>query len=691
MKKIPLFVLVFVALAALSFAGETVTQKALEEQTEAASLELVHSWQLLAVAALIISTVLVAISYTIGKGLEMPELQAWAGTELRQIIANAVLIVILFIAIGFIDTLSMLIINDVSPGGLHCYIGDNCLQKVATEYLEDYIGTAEIGMKDTVKNNMKAAAWVGRSVGIYATSIKLGQLGISFPLASNYLLDVDRYHIIFEYYMGILSSLYSQKFFVQQFSAKVGPVILALGIVARSFFFTRKLGGLMIAVAVGVMFFFPAMYFFDWATLDMVIEGDNAVQAEDFDCPTECMIPPAIGYYTLGGTDYRLEDPNEVYDMFGDSDEEEAIALGLVNGSIKNAVNGTGVEVFSCNYDEDPGDGIGCPFPCRELPYPASVPACADPANQTACAELDERCKVIRYIPNYEERDEYYDCPEECKIIAPLKTDCRTESGECLESRLDCRVAKRIEADDDPPFQWRPSVNDDVKDSEKCNKYAKDCPVSLNADESCVWVMPLTGSCDDLCTGCHQYCRIIEGNVADMASGCDNDDVQWACEQCPDTCKLHRDEIKALNPQPPNCTGCPPEKRILGAHFPAELTTGDCAEANCPGLYKLYPPRSACEQCLLTPEGFLYEPPINLECGDICKPKNNMPLKNAGDYMKVNEENLVGMPEIKNVSKLMIPGYLLPLFNIVVTLIFIKSLSAMIGGDIEIPGISKLF
>ena len=49
------------------------------------------------------------------------------------------------------------------------------------------------------------------------------------------------------------------------------------------------------------------------------------------------------------------------------------------------------------------------------------------------------------------------------------------------------------------------------------------------------------------------------------------------------------------------------------------------------------------------------------------------------------------MPEIQEVSKLMIPAYVLPLFNIVATLIFIKGLSAFLGGDIEIPGLSKIF
>lgn len=691
MKKIPLLIFVFIALAALSFSQNTT--ELIEEQTGKVSLELVQSWQLLAVAALMISTILVAIAYAIGKGLEMPELQAWAGTELRQVFSNAVLIVFLFVAIGFIDTLSMLIINDAAPGGLHCDIGDNCLKTVSIAYLDDYISAAEISIKDTVKNNMKASAWAGRSVGIYGTSIKVGQISLTFPLAAYKVLDVDRYSIVFGYYTGVLSSLYSQKFFIEQFAFKVGPVILALGIVGRSFFITRKTGGLLIAIAAGVMFFFPAMYFFDWATLDMMIEGDNAIVGDQSLCPPECIIASPLAYYTVGGEGVLLEDPNDVYDVFGTDEAEKNKAKKLVNGTLESAINASGIEVFSCDYDENPSDGVGCPRACRELPYPNSVPACADPANQTACAKLDKRCKVIRYVPGGTEAPEYEECPKECKIIPPLKSDC-SGFGKCLESRLDCRVAKKSEAYDDPPFQWRPSVDERVEGSERCNKFASDCPASLNAEESCVWVMPETGSCDNLCVGCPSYCRIKGGDESNFASGCFDSEtggLLGACDKCPDTCKLDIDDIKALDPQPPNCTACPAEKRILGAHLPEELTSEGCSKDECPADYKLYPPRSACEECILTPESYQYDPPINMECGDLCKPKNKVPMSSPGDYMKINEEGLVGMSEIKNVSKMMIPAYLLPLFNIVVTLVFIKTLSGMIGGDIEIPGISKLF
>lgn len=709
LRKMFLFMLALLALTPLVFPGQgieppietppatseieipeeepTYTEALFEEQTESSSLELVYNWQLLAVAALIISSVIVAISYAVSIGMEMPQLKAWAGTELRQIIANAVLIVIIFVVIEFLDVMVIMMVNTSAPGGLHCDIGESCLQKVSLAYINDYVDSAETGIKDVVKNNMKASAWVGRGIGIYGTSIKVGQIGISTPLAAYYMLDVDRYHIVFEYYMGILSSLYSQKFFLSQFCFKIGPIVLAIGIVARSFFFTRKTGGLLIAVAVGVMFVFPLMYLFDWMTLDMVVQGDNAILDDPSLCPDECLISAPIAYVN----DEPLYKTDDVYATFGYAEdaseevreEEREKARQIITGELSSSTNLTGSTIFSCYYG---GESGGCPRGCRELPYPNSAPACAAPENQSLCAELDEICKVVRYIPGGTTEPEFEECPNECKIVPPLKSDCDVDR--CLESRLDCRVAKRTDLD------WRPTVDERVEGSERCNEYAADCPASLTAEDTCVWVIPETGPCDDLCAGCPAHCRISGGNVDNLASDCfdgDTDEYLEACTLCTDLCKVSAVEIAALNPVAPNCTGCPIEKRVLGSSLPEELITGDCSIGSCPRDYRLYPPTSACSECLFTPETYTYNPPINMECGELCKPPNNAPMKDPGDYSKVDEDGLVGKSEIKTVSKLMIPGYLLPLFNIVATLVFIRSFSGMIGGDIDIPGISKLF
>jgi len=120
-------------------------------------------------------------------------------------------------------------------------------------------------------------------------------------------------------------------------------------------------------------------------------------------------------------------------------------------------------------------------------------------------------------------------------------------------------------------------------------------------------------------------------------------------------------------------------------------TNGSCSFANCPKEYRVRPPRSACEGCLFTEESDIYEPKVQTRCSDVCAPPKNAPAKSPGEYTKIGGEGLVGRAELPNVARLIIPASLLPLFNIVATLVFIKGLSEMLGGDIEIPGISKVF
>jgi hypothetical protein len=102
-------------------------------------------------------------------------------------------------------------------------------------------------------------------------------------------------------------------------------------------------------------------------------------------------------------------------------------------------------------------------------------------------------------------------------------------------------------------------------------------------------------------------------------------------------------------------------------------------------------PRNTCESCVFADESETYDPAINNNCDDACKPSGKIATKDAADYSKISEEGLVGKPDIQDLSKLMLPIYVLPLFNIVATLVFIKGLSKILGGDIEIPGISKVF
>lgn len=720
MKRLLLFLLIVSAFVAPFFAqDESYVQTEFQESSESSALEIARDWKLLSIAAIMISVILVAIAYMIGIGFEMPEMKAWAGTELVQIFANVLIIAALIATIIFIDIIASAIAFDSQLNIAECSdVTQSCLKGVTNAYLDSYVEAARHGAEDTIVKNVNAAAWANRRMGLYALTIFLLQAGYGTTLAGHYVLDMDYYAIIFEYYSNILSSLEAQKFFVNSIAFNMGPIILAIGVVGRAFFFTRKAGGLLIAIAVGIMFFFPGMYIFDWVTLDTTLSGDKPMENQLGECPPECSRPAPLAYIEGVGV---LEYSRDVYDSF--TNEEADTAAQIINGSLQSAVgtNGSADEhvVQSCYYGIT---GQGCPAGCRDLPYPYSIPLCVGnnitidedlastvigttehfgtitvmdliPQNDTyiimipvqeACAYLPEECKVIREATYVGEREDYQTCPDACKIVPPLQSNCDVD--DCLSSSFDCRVAKAEDLDARPT---KPHASSSIRAA--CNN-AADCPANLTAENSCVYVLPTIGSCEELCEGCPAHCRIEGADVSNMADSCKNDDDELLeeCDLCIETCKVTIEDIENL---PGDCGSCDPEKRIVASWIPATYTSDECSIEECPleSDYRLTIPRNTCESCLFADESQTYNPPINFRCSDLCAPTDNVPVKNAEDYMKIGEDGLVGKSEIRNVAKMLIPAYLLPLFNIVATLVFIKGLSALLGGDIEIPGISKVF
>ncbi len=684
------------AFAQSGFAGS------FESQTSGAGLpELVKDWRVLSVAAIMASLALVAIAYAVGIGMEIPEVKAWAGNELIQIFATVLIVIALMSAFAVLDTVA---VEATQASGLNigCGGGQGCLQQVADTYLGTYINVSREDTRKIVLDSIDAGAWAARRFGIYCTSIYCLQIGATFGVNGHYVLDTDRYAIVFEYYTGILSSLEAQRFFVSRISFVIGPQLIAMGIVGRSFFFTRKLGGLLMAIGVGIMMFLPGMYLFDWFTLDTTLTGNKAsADAGGSLCPGECKVPHLMAYVENGSQAVPLGSIKQVYEAFPSSQSGDA--AGIVAGTAGSAVPSggayEGMTVTSCMVVSD----ADCPMACRELPYPTSLTDCMDQDKmvpQKCAALLPDKCWLRRYAGTVPGDASLSYCPDECRIVPPMKGDCFTGMGQCLSSRPECRVFKGANYSAGLPtaFVWAPDPDRDYSEDqyERCVD-AQSCVPDANASKSCSYVVPDTGQCSSLCQGCPEVCRVVTGNLSRLPSGCideDADSLTEACKACPVGCKVSAVHIEEADTGGSlMCQGCDAEKRIIayGEALPEGYVTGKCdIGTNCPAEGRVAVPRTSCEQCIFSEESQMYEPPIQPDCTDLCRPSDDLPVKNPAAYTAVGAEGLVGSAEIQNVSKLMLPGYVLPLFNIVATLAFIRGLSAALGGDIEIPGISKV-
>lgn len=553
----------FIVLAATTSHAAGTTE-AFEQKTQASAFELIKNWQLLAVISIMVSVVLVAIGYAVGIGFEMPEMKAWAGAELSQIFANVIILLVFIAFMGFVDLMVYAIVTGSSIP-VSCPLGESCLKNVANGYLGGYIDAADSAARDVVKNNVEQGAWAGRRVGGNCISILCLQIGYSQSLTGIQILDMDLNMIVFEYYTNLLSSFEAQLFFINNIAYGAGIIILAVGFVARAFFITRKLGGLLIALAAGMMFFLPAMFVFDWVTLETTINGDKAIDSEQVDCPPECAMGAPVAYYMDGSNSVPIATPNDLYRSF-DMDEQDK-ATSLLKSLSASQVNKSGATIYNClmvNADK-------CPMACRELPY-RITPTCANTTVQELCAYVPEPCKVKRLATNID-WEEYAKCPASCKVVAPMKSDCSTT---CLESRYECRVFERGSKQGSYLFgvpmeyvqnpDWNPVFasfsglgiyfdsanraaletakvmglpayavgtdgktyyvvrttdtvtayaeslfkflpNPDTGNIARCNK-AKACTPSENANLSCAYVVPQNDLCNNLCGECPYECRI---------------------------------------------------------------------------------------------------------------------------------------------------------------------------------------
>ena len=159
MKRLLLFLLIVSAFVAPFFAqDESYVQTEFQESSESSALEIARDWKLLSIAAIMISVILVAIAYMIGIGFEMPEMKAWAGTELVQIFANVLIIAALIATIIFIDIIASAIAFDSQLNIAECSdVTQSCLKGVTNAYLDSYVEAARHGAEDTIVKNVNAA------------------------------------------------------------------------------------------------------------------------------------------------------------------------------------------------------------------------------------------------------------------------------------------------------------------------------------------------------------------------------------------------------------------------------------------------------------------------------------------------------------------------------------------------------
>ncbi|MDD5337094.1 MAG: MFS transporter [Candidatus ainarchaeum sp.] len=753
MKKLALLMLV-VFLSAAFAAGALNVSEAVKQAEQGAqgaaitssspfySTGILSQWKELSILLAFIMVLLVGVARMIAEPLNLPDLKAWANVEWAQTIVTVVIVLAAMGCLVFVDAVVADEVNK-SPGSpVQCSSSDFCLIKVSNVYLDGLINLSEESSRSAFVASVSAGSTASQRQTFSCGTLLVPPClwgYISWANNGFLILDVERYNQEIEMFSSIIYGLSVQYFFVNQIAYLVGPVLLLVGIVGRSFFLTRRAGGMLMAVALGIMFVFPMMYLWNMITLNVSVYGDRLFQAPNADCPKECGLQAPIAY--------SIADNSKGYDNISEiigtctpqgpetcpppEDTQRAIIEGLKDGSLPHYNDAGSCENKSLEIntthkaDNDANGEYYCPSYCRELPYPYSIAECSLPKTELACMELPRGCKVVReVVPGTTDICNSVDaagkstpiCPDYCKVVPPLDADCtscfklnadgKPDAKNPVSAPFNCRVAFiRYTIGKDGTIKW---PNDDEVNSaprpDSCtqsvqgypNDYVdatKNCKASTTAEDSCSYIVPQMPDCE--CVG--PECCIYAAGVS----------------ECMDPYKTDSGgEITIITSPNSDSEGGDPQQEVSGTdiitnwHYDCtdetqstclnytgarfwnnQTSTCQCNGRNCSM------PSTICNSCLDVPKDYcFFKPYVELSCSQDCTGGSFLKpvLLTPAEFARKSSEGMFGRDDIKNVSRLLLPAFLLPLINIAVTLMFIRGFSPIFGGDFEIPGYAKV-
>ncbi|VVC01819.1 Uncharacterised protein [uncultured archaeon] len=557
-------------------------------------------WRAAGITGVAIVVMIIAIAAMAGHAFNLPEVKAFADTEMMQAVVSVLLIASLLLLVSFLDLVAQ---QALSVGNLPitCNTNEPCYITASKFYLDTLYATSEQYAGEQLRESVETqkAASTGTSmqanwwVLLYAGSTIRYNAGMSIP--------AERAGAIFETVSRLMASLYAQRYFIDVISFGIAPIFMLLGIVLRTFFFTRKLGGLLLAIAISLFIIYPLTFAFAWYTLNVTVYGERTYAVSDPYCPAECTARYPVAFFVNATTGGIVQ-----------FDTTQAIQLAGINNSNWNAGDGTAEfpGLVACRNLSKigileataPNQCPGCPDYCREAPLPTNLPGC----NVTSCSTCNAGCKIMRQRADCYRPEVCPNCPNKCRTALPVENKCYynysyvapNPPAPAVPANLSVSCAGCSGCPQWCMFLLRNSSGDyeQVYETDPDCNIAACRPPSLNGGtcpSQCMYSTEIGEKldCDSLCTyqdsqgttECPRYCRV------DVLFGARND--TWIAEH----------DFGGLNA---TCNS-PPKRRLACMACPVECQVPVPLEANASACAP-YPSTDTSGSCVGCPESCRY-------------------------------------------------------------------------------------
>jgi len=316
-----------------------------------------QAWMLIAIGALMIVTILVGIVYMLGGLLLNEKMKTWAKMELVEVFYSAMILVLAVSAVPLVDALVQGAISGQDydytylrdPGaGIPYEMGvsicgeeiaaaphsvyhdiQSCHIRLAIYYLREVFSEGKEFAFSVYISYMWTAIAAEFSINVETVWEQTG-FATWNPWRGFFTMGNVMKELAFSWVMKIMMLTKFQEIFVSFVAKALFAPLFVVGAVLRTFAFTRKLGGLLLAIAITLYFIYPAFYAFGGLVmLDLKNKARPEWVANTEANPSGSQNPPianslyATGTIPMFGGDISMGDVrNQLYDMEMMNDED---------------------------------------------------------------------------------------------------------------------------------------------------------------------------------------------------------------------------------------------------------------------------------------------------------------------------------------------------------------------------------
>ncbi len=242
-------------------------------------------WLPICIMAIVISVLLHTIVYMFGYSINSHSIKRYALTEMLQAAATALMVILLIgMLVQSFDYIGSL--GSVTCGG----------EEINSPIEADACRSGEIlTAVGSLYQKVLEADW-GPEI---AYSMQISAFGVTIFMGSwvdNIYTEVETYHSIAYICVNLMIGLTAKLFLLKYINENMLAVFLPLGIILRTFHFTRGVGAFFIALAIGFYFIYPTVTFMMDSSF---MEGLNAPELPEVIASGMCNIP-MFGSFSFG-------------------------------------------------------------------------------------------------------------------------------------------------------------------------------------------------------------------------------------------------------------------------------------------------------------------------------------------------------------------------------------------------------